>query len=157
MNTEKIIKEAKVVMIISIMVGGLLLGIGIVFSIMDVSFISNKKAIIGLSFIPLSVAFIYYLKLLGIKKAPQKMKNIIISENDERLVALKNEANSKAFKILQGTIFLSYMGYTLMVPEDIFESVGWWILMVLFFIAFMAQGILVAKAMKNQKSEEEKV
>lgn len=154
MYTEKIVKEAKIIMIIGIMIGIVLLGIGVVFSIMDVSLISNKKAIIGLSFIPFSVAFIYYLKLLGIKKAPEKMKNIIISENDERLVALKNEADSKAFKIIQGAIFLSYMGYTLMVPEDIFESVGWWILMVLLFITFISQGILAAKAMKNPKAEE---
>lgn len=154
MNTEKIVKEARIIIFIGIMVGVVLLGIGIVFRIMDVSYISNKKAIIGLSFIPFSVAFIYYLKLSGIKKAPQKMKNIIISENDERLVALKNEADAKAFKIIQGAIFLSYMGYTLMVPEDIFESVGWWILMGLLFITFISQGILAAKAMRNPKYEE---
>lgn len=154
MGTEKIVKEARMIIIIGIIVGIILLGIGIVFSIMDVSFISNKKAIIGLSFIPLSVAFVYYLKLSIIKKAPHKMKSIIISENDERLVALKNEADAKAFKIIQSAIFLSYMGYTLMVPEDIFESVGWWILMFLLFIAFISQGILASKAMKNSKIEE---
>lgn len=154
MNTEKIVKEARIIMIIGIIVGVVLLGIGIVFSIIDVSFISNKKAIIGLSFIPFSVAFVYYLKLSRIRKAPQKMKNIIINENDERLVSLKNEADAKAFKVIQGAIFLSYMGYTLMVPEDIFESVGWWILMVLLFITFISQGILASKAMKNPKSEE---
>ena len=154
MNTEKIVKEARFIMITGIIVGVVLLGIGIVFSIIDVSFISNKKAIIGLSFIPLSVALVYYYKLSTIKKTPQKMKNIIISENDERLVALKNEADSKAFKIIQGAIFLSYMGYTLIVPEDIFESVGWWILMVLLFITFISQGIFISIAMKTQKSEE---
>ncbi|KAF0092519.1 MAG: hypothetical protein FD141_703 [Fusobacteria bacterium] len=82
------------------------------------------------------------------------MKNIIITENDERLVALKNEADARAFKIIQGAIFLSYMGYTILVQEDIFEAVGWWILMGLLFIAFMSQGILAARAMKNPKSEE---
>jgi len=154
MNTEKIVKEARIIMIIGLIVGAVLLGLGIAFSVMDVSFISNKKALIGLSFMPFAVAVIYYLKLSGIKKTPQKMKNIIISENDERLVALKNEADAKAFKIVQATIFLSYMGYTLMVPEDIFESVGWWILMGLLFITFMSQGLLAARAMKNPKSEE---
>jgi hypothetical protein len=82
------------------------------------------------------------------------MKNIIISENDERIVALKNEADARAFKIIQGAIFLSYMGYTLLVPEDIFEAVGWWILMGLLFIAFISQGILAAKAMKNSKDQK---
>ena len=63
MNTEKIVKEARIIMIIDIIVGVVLLGLGIVFSIIDVSFIPNKKALIGLSFIPFSVALIYYFKL----------------------------------------------------------------------------------------------
>ncbi len=154
MNVNKIVKEARVIMIVGLVIGFLLLGLGIVFNILDVGFIENKRALIGLSFIPFSIAIIYFIKLSGIRKTPDKMKNIIITENDERLVALKNEADAVAFKIVQGAIFLSYMGYTLLVPEDIFESVGWWILMGLLFIAFMSQGILAARAMKNPKSEE---
>lgn len=154
MNVDKIVKEARVIMIVGLVIGFLLLGLGIVFNILDVGFIGNKRALVGLSFIPFSVAVIYFIKLLGLRKTPDKMKNIIITENDERLVALKNEADAVAFKIVQGAIFLSYMGYTLLVPEDIFESVGWWILMGLLFIAFMSQGILAARAMKNPKSEE---
>lgn len=154
MNVEKIVKEAKVNIIIGLVIGFLFLGLGIVFNILEVSFIGNNRALIGLSFIPFSIAIIYFIKLLGIRKTPDKMKNIIITENDERLVALKNEADARAFKIIQGAIFLSYMGYTLLVPEDIFETVGWWILMGLLFIAFMSQGILAAKAMKTPKSEE---
>lgn len=154
MNTEKIVKEARVIMIFCSIVGVLLLGAGIVFSILDVSFISNNGAIVGLSLIPLSVAFVYYLKLSRIKKSPQKMKNILISESDERLVALKNEADAKAFKIIQGTIFFTYMGYTLMVPGDVFESIGWWILMSLLLVSSISQSILTMKVMKNSSSED---
>lgn len=142
MNTEKIVKEAKMIMLVCLIVGIVLLGTGIIFSNINVSFITNPKAIIGLSFIPLSAAFVYYLKLTKIINNPQQMKKIIIHESDERLVALKNEADAKALKIIQGSIFLGYMGYTLMVPEDVFESVGWWILMVLMLFAFMVQGIM---------------
>lgn len=156
MNTEKIVKESRVIMIVTLIIGITLLAIGIIFGLMDINLISNNKAIIGLSFIPLSVAFVYYFKLSGIKKAPHKMRNIIINENDERLVALKNEVDAKALKILQGALFFTYMGYTLMVPEDIFESVGWWILMILLFISFISQGILYMKVMKdNCKDDEE--
>ncbi len=149
MNTEKIIKEARIIMVTCLIIGLLLLVLGIGFNSMEVSFISNKKAIIGLSFMPLSVALIYYLKISSIKKTPDKMKNLIINENDERIAALKNEAAAKAFKIVQGAVFLSYFGYTLMVPEDIFESVGWWILMGLLFITFVSHGLLLASAMKR--------
>ena len=154
MNTEKIVKEARAIMIICIAIGLVLLIAGVVFSIIDVNLISNKKALIGLSFIPLSVAFVYYSKLSKIKKAPHKMKNIIINESDERLVALKNEADAKSFKLIQGSIFLSYMAYTLMVPEDIFESIGWWILLALLFITFISQTVLTITTLRNPNIEE---
>ena len=157
MNTEKIVHDSKVNMLVTLTIGIGLLAIGIISNLFEINFISNKKAIIGLSIIPFSVAFLYYFKLSRIKKDPQTMKNIIINENDERLVGLKNEADAKAFKILQGALLLAYMGYTLMVPEDIFESVGWWILMILLFICFISQGILGAKAISrgNPKDDEE--
>jgi len=154
MNTEKIVKNAKIMMIVSIGVGILLLILGILFSLTDASFISNNRSLVGLSLIPFSLALVYYIKLSRIKKSPQSMKSIIINESDERLIALKNEADAKSFKIVQATIFLFYMAYTLIVPEDIFESIGWWILLVLLFITFLSQGILSYRVLKNQKTEE---
>lgn len=152
MNTEKIVKESKVIMLLTLSIGIVLLVVGIIFEFMEINLIPNNKAITGLSFIPLSVAFVYYVKLSRIKKSPQKMRNILINENDERLVALKNEADAKAFKILQGILLLTYMGYTLMVPEDIFESVGWWIILISLFISFISQGILFKKVMGKDNS-----
>lgn len=154
MNTEKILKESKVIMIVTFVVGVLLLATGIIFTVLDVTLIKNNRALIGLSLIPLSVAFMYFYKYTQIKKSPNKMKEIIINENDERIVNLKNEADAKAFMIVKGTIFLAYMGYTLMVPEDIFEAVGWWILLVILFVSFMSQGIITAMAMLKNKSDE---
>lgn len=152
MDTQKIAKESKIIMIVTLTLGIVLLAVGIVFSVLDVNLIPNNKAIIGLSLIPFGVAFAYYIKLSRIKKSPQAMRSIIINENDERLIALRNEADAKAFKILQGTLFLTYMGYTLIVPEDIFESVGWWILMSLLFISFISQGIISMNVMNRDNS-----
>lgn len=149
MNGEKSIKEAKTVMNMGLGVGMFLFGTGVLFILLDIDYISNKKALIGVSFLPLSVALASFLKIIWIKRWPQKMKNIIISENDERLVALKNEADAKAFKVLQGTIFMAYMGYTFMVPADVFETIGWWILLTLFMITFIAQGVLTKAIYKS--------
>jgi len=152
MNTEKIVKESKLIMLITLITGIVILAVGLIFDFMKIDLVDNK-AIMGLSLTPLSVAFVYYLKLSAIKKSPQKMRDIIITESDERLVAVKNEANSQALKIQQGALFLTYMGYTLMVPEDVFESIGWWILLILLLVSFMSQAILVAIAMGKEKSE----
>lgn len=108
-----------------------------------------------MSFIPLGVAFVNYIKFMQIKKSPQKMREILINESDERLVALKNEVNAKAFKITQSALFLAYMAYTLMVPGDVFESLGWWILLVLLFVSFISQGIIHTKVSRKNNSEED--
>lgn len=154
MNTERILKESKVMMIVTFVIGLILLATGITFTLFEVTLINNNRALIGLSLIPLSVGFMYLYKYMQIKKSPSKMKAIIINENDERIVNLKNEADAKAFRIVQGVIFLMYMGYTLMVPEDIFEAVGWWILLIILFVSFMAQGLITAMAMGKNKSKE---
>ncbi len=82
------------------------------------------------------------------------MKEIIISENDERLVALKNEAEANAFRILQAVLFLTYMGYTFMVPEDIFESVGWWIVTVLLFVSLILQAVLLTASQSGPQTTD---
>lgn len=150
MNTEKLIKESKTIIRVTLIIGIILLAVGTIFSFMNITLLPNNGAIIGLSFIPLAAAFAYYVKLSKIKKSPQKL---IVNEIDERLVALKNEADAKAFKIVQGALFLTYMGYTLMVPKDVFESVGWWILLILLFISLFSQAILGMIVMRKETSK----
>ncbi|MDI9395752.1 MAG: hypothetical protein QM426_10250 [Euryarchaeota archaeon] len=154
MNTEKIIQETKVIMIVTLVIGLFLLATGIIFDFLDIHIIKNNRAIVGLSFIPLSITLVYYLKLMRIKKTPQKMREILVNENDERLVALKNEVDAKAFRIVQGALFLAFMGYTLMVPEDIFESLGWCILLVLLFVSFISQGVIHTKVSRKDNFKE---
>lgn len=155
MNTDKIVKETKTIMLVSLLIGLALLEAGIMFSWLGINLVPNNRALVGLSFIPLSVALMYYVKLVSIRKSPQKMHPLIISESDERLVALKNEANAQAFRILQAALFLTYMGYTLMVPADIFESIGWWILLGLLLLAFISQGWLLKNALGKDTGSDE--
>lgn len=154
MNTEKLIKETKAVMIGTLVLGLVLLAAGIGFDLLDIHIINNNKAIVGLSLIPLSIAFVSYLKLRRIRKSPQKMRETLVNESDERLVSLRNEVDAKAFRITQGALFFAYMGYTLMGPEDIFESPGWWILLGLLVVSFLSQGVIHASALKKESSEE---
>jgi len=79
------------------------------------------------------------------------MRDTIINENDERLISMKNEADAKSFKIIQGALFLAYMGYTLIVPEDIFESLGWWLLLVLLLFSFISQ-VLISKIISGKEN-----
>lgn len=157
MNNERIVKEAKVIMGVTLIVGIVFLAVGLLFIQLDVSIISNNKALIGLSVIPLSTAIVYFIKLTRIKKSSKKMRSIIIKESDERLVALNNEADAKTFKILKGALFLTYCGYTFMVPEDVFKSVGWWILIIILLGSLFLQGMIrdaICKANSKDNNEE---
>jgi len=159
MNIEKTVRKTKTVLLISLTIFIVLLAVGILFEVTDIKLLPNNKAVVALSFIPLGIAFASYIKLQAIKKNPQKMKDIIISENDERLIASKNQADANAFRILQGLLFFSYMGYTLMVPGDIFEATGWWLITFLLLASLILQGILSAKSTdghdsKNNDSED---
>jgi xanthosine utilization system XapX-like protein len=156
MNTEKIIREYKAIIMITLVIGLALLAVGTIFTLLNLRLVPNNKAIVGLSFIPLGVAVAYWIKLTIIRKSPLKMRGTIINENDERLVSMKNEADAKSFKIIQGALFLAYMGYTLMIPEDIFESLGWWLLLVLLFISFISQAIMsrIISGKANKTDEE---
>lgn len=153
MNTEKVRKDTKLILLATLVIGVGLLAAGLLLRSLNIDQI-NHKAIIGLSFIPLAVAAMSYYKLNLIKKDPNKIRDILINESDERLVAVNNEADAKAFRIVQGLLFLAYMGYTLMVPKDIFESIGWWILLVLLFVTFITQGVFRSGGRRRDQSTE---
>jgi len=145
-HTENIIHRYQSTLRAALIIGLALLAAGLICQSSGLNILPNSKALTGLSFIPLAVAFSYYIRIRNIKKHPQEMKSIIIHESDERLIAIKNEAYANAFKALQKTVFLTYMGYTLMVPADIFESAGWWLITLLLFISFIFQVVFFRKA-----------
>ena len=132
MSAEKLVQETKLTIGVSLFVSLALFVTWGIFETTGISF-SNNKAFLALSLIPFSAALASFLKLMNIKKDPK----MIVSETDERLVAEKNEADAKTLKVLQGVLFLSYLGYTFIIPEDTFTSIGWWItLSVLLFSLF---------------------
>lgn len=140
-------------MTISLTAGLVLLAVAIVTRQLDVSLTSDNKALWALSLLPFSMAFVSLLKLLRIKQSPQKMRSILIKENDERLVALSNEVDAKTFKIVQGGLFLAYFGYTFAFPQEVFQSAGWWILMLLLIGSMSLQGILRHRLCMNRSTD----
>lgn len=68
MNTDKVVRESKIIMLVTLVIGVALLATGIIFKLLEINLIPNNMAIIALSLTPLAVALAYYVKLLGIKK-----------------------------------------------------------------------------------------
>ena len=86
------------------------------------------------------------------------MKPVIVSENDERLIAIRNEADSITFNILQWALMLTFFGYTFMVPNDIFETPLWWVIFSFYFMSYMLQGIILSIFYrKNDKTDSDEL
>jgi hypothetical protein len=135
------------------MIGLILSIVGFLSVSWDITFISNSKALLALSLLPLGMAFVSFLKVSRMRKSPTLMRKILIKENDERLVALNNAADAVTFKILQGALFLTYFGYTFMFPEEVFKSVGWWVLLTLLLGSMLLQGIFRHRICKAKVSD----
>ncbi|MFZ0369055.1 MAG: hypothetical protein WAM07_05615 [Halobacillus sp.] len=136
MSAKKLVKETKLTIGVSLFVSLALFVTWVIFESSDISF-TNNKAFLALSLIPFSAALAAFLKLMKITNNPK----MIISETDERLVSEKNEADAKTLKVLQGVLFLSYLGYTFIIPEDTFKSVGWWITLCVLLLSLFAPHI----------------
>ncbi|QHE53997.1 hypothetical protein [Pontibacillus sp. HMF3514] len=133
MSTEKFVKETKWTIFVYLFVSIAFFVTWVIFLTIDIS-LTNNKAFLALSLIPFSAALASFLKLLKIKNDPK----VVVSETDERLVAQRNEADAKTLKVLQGILFLTYLGYTFIVPEDVFKSFGWWVALFVFLFSLFA-------------------
>lgn len=133
METKSVVHRERIEIIADLIAAALLLGTGLLLMALKVDF--NNRAVIASSFIPFAMAGAARYKIWAIRKYPQQMRPMIVSLQDERLAAARNEAHAITFDILQWVLKLSFISYTLMVPADIFESLGWWIIFALFFLS----------------------
>ena len=157
MFVKKSKKKLMFNMYLNLVVGILLVIAGILLNVLNIPLIENKKAIIGLSFIPFGISFYSWLNLLLSNKFPKDMKPVIVSENDERLIAIRNEADAITFQILQWALMLTFFGYTFMAPKDIFETPLWWVIFGFYLMSYLLQGIILSilygKTDKNDSDE----
>lgn len=140
MNKVIYLKNQRLYLGVSLLSGLILLAAALVANVFDL--FDNTRAIVALSFIPFGVAIAIAFNLYLIKKHPRKMNALIISETDERLKAIKNESDSITFRILRWALLFFYLAYTFIVPEDIFEAPGWWIVLAFLLVSYVLQEIL---------------
>lgn len=155
METNKLLKKTRFYLAASLIAGFLLLATGMLFEAFDIHIIQNNKAIIGVSFIPLGLAFAFGLNINMMKKNPRGMRPILIAELDERVTALKHQADSITFRVLRWALALMFLGYTFAFPAEVFESAGWWITFSFFFLAFFVQAVVLKYLMNREKPVED--
>lgn len=88
------------------MAGVALFGAGSFLAWFKVDLVPNPKAVFFLGFIPLSMAFSSWITLHMLVDRPKEMDEAITSITDERLIAIRNEAEAIANRIIRWLIFL---------------------------------------------------
>jgi len=152
LESEKVIKTTKAVMIVNLAVGIALVVLSLVLTGLKIEFLSNQRAIVGISFIPFGIALASFLSLYFMRRDPKGP--LVTYERDERIQAIRYETDSKAFRVLRWALMLFYFGYTFIVPNDIFEAPGWWVTLGFFFMSFMLPGILFKVALGKEQKDE---
>lgn len=135
-------KMTKIKIVANLGVGLALIAAGIVLNVTGSQIIENTRAIFGLSIIPFGIALSLWLSLFYAKKNPKNMNQIHILENDERLKAIRHQADSTTFLILRWVLMMFYFGYTFLAPEDVFENVYWWVVLGFFMLSYILQGVM---------------
>lgn len=126
MNTTKFTKTQKTLIISNTILCLTLFTLGY-FIKPNLQHISNKS-LIALAVFPFGIVIGSVLNLLILKRKPKSMKNIILNENDERLVLRKVTAEAMSFRVVRFMLYLFFMAYTYSNPNEIFVSAIWWIL-----------------------------
>ncbi|MGE5450188.1 MAG: hypothetical protein ACM3PA_02275 [Methanomassiliicoccales archaeon] len=145
---------AKLNLVGNLILGALLLVCGIVFTIQDINLLPNNKALIGISFIPLAMAFSQWLNIFMIKKYPQEMSPSIIASHDERLVLIRNAAEAQTQRIIRWLLNLVFIGYTLMVPAHIFETVSWWAVVFFWALSYALPVLFLQLGNRKEGNDE---
>lgn len=156
MNIEKNRKRLQTDLLANLAIGAVLLAAGILARATGLWGLENPKALVGLSFIPIALAFMKWFQLHRLKRHAVEMKPTLIAENDERLIAERNKAEAAAGRILRYLLYLLFLGYTLSTPSVIFETVEWWTLFGLFFLSqALPAFFLTIASVRSQRAGEE--
>lgn len=134
--------------------GAMLLVIGLLLQTGLIKSTWNARGIVGASFIPLSLAVIYFWKMRMLIKSPQKARKVFVNQTDERLARLENDTDAFSLRILRVILVFFYCGYNLLHPEEIFNSMGWWMILTLLLVSYIMKPLIYMVYTNNSNEKE---
>jgi hypothetical protein len=135
MDTNAIMKKEKVILALNLIVGVIILVIGIF-----VDPFGYRKTLVGISVVLLGMAGASVIKVFLLKKSP----SALAEEYDERIVAAKNRADAVSLRIIRYILMLVFLFYAFTRPEEIFESLIWWIILVISLLTILLPSIIMS-------------
>ncbi len=150
MESGLIINKLKTELKVNLILGLVLLIAGIFVELYDVQILDNNRFIVALSFIPLGLFVASLIKIYYVKKNPNKY----VDEYDERLIASRDKADAQSLRIIRYLLFLAFFGYSFAESNEVFESLSWWLLLIISLITVFLPLIIYGDANKKNKSGE---
>jgi hypothetical protein len=152
MESGPMINKLKTELKVNLILGLVLLIAGIFVELYDVQILDNNRFIVALSFIPLGLFVASLIKIYYVKKNPNKY----VDEYDERLIAAREKADALSMRIIRYLLFLAFLGYSFAKSSEVFESLSWWLLLIISLITVFLPLIIYGDANKKYKPDSVK-
>jgi len=131
-------------------IGNLALGVAILITALLFNPFGYHKALEALSIFVFGMAVASAVKMRALRKDPLAL----IEENDERIVAARNRANAVSLGIIRYAMTLVFMFYTLARPQEVFESLSWWLVAVVLLLAVLLPPIVQGNVNKQYRPDD---
>ncbi len=144
MDIRPIINKEK-----AILWGNIILGIVFLAAGLLIDSLTYSKALVGMSLIPFGLAIASLIKIITIRRNPAAL----VEEHDERVVAAKNRADALSLRIMRYILMLGFFTYTFTRPQEIFESLTWWIIFAFYLLTVLLPSVILGNINKNFKPD----
>lgn len=145
MDREALIRRERFFAVVSLICGVAILGVGLLFNPHG-----YHKALEAISIVLFAMAFASLVKIRALKKNSA----IPAAENDERIAAARNQADSVSLEVMRRVLFLAYLFYTFVRPGDIFQALSWWILLAVSMLSVLLPPLLLGNVNKRFQPDD---
>ncbi len=147
MDRDALIRRERTFAVVSLILGVAILGTGLLFNPHG-----YHKALEAISIVLFAMAFASLVKTRALKRDHA----IPVAEYDERIVAARNQADAVSLEIIRRVLFLAYLFYTFVRPQDIFQALSWWLLLLVAMLAVLLPPLVLGNVNKRFQPDDGK-
>ncbi len=145
MDREALVKRERTFAAVSLVLGIAILGAALLFDPHG-----YHKALEAISIVLFAMAFASLVRTRVLKCG----NAVSVAEYDERIVAARNQADALSLEIIRRVLFLAYLFYTFVSPEDIFQAMSWWILLFVSMLSVLLPPLVLGNINKRFQPDD---
>lgn len=145
MDVEALLKRERMFAVVSLVLGIAILGVGLLFNPHG-----YHKAMEAISIVLFAMAFASLVKIRALKRGGA----VPVAEYDERIVAARNQADAVSLEVVRRVLFVAYLFYTFVSPQDIFQALSWWILLSVSMLSLLLPPLVLGNINKRFQPDD---